>query len=448
MKSCLHKAFFIFLSLSFYSTTIAYDNSPWSEVVLIGPEKIPCRISVIDKADENETIIDWINKNFVTDKTSEQFYLPETVTDINVKGYSGVAFKTWVNLDIVQNLIVEKEGKFIFYSTPDDGDFNPNGSIVLQNLVNGVIYELFSDESTDSNNNRAIETAISAPTGVIASDGANYQFVNLSWKSSANAVSYEVWRAPSSSPSSLTKIGTTKQTSYSDNNCVTGGILGLVKYNYHVKAKDFWGFTSNLSAGDQGWSLLNIPIKVSASDGDPAISNSLYVKWDLVCGATSYVVKRGTTGVESSASIIGERTSPPLNDTGRPPGVKYWYWVQAKTSGGTSLSNWDTGYSNLNAPIGVNATDGSFSDRVVVSWSYVPNASHYQIWRNTTNSSNSATQIAEVEGEKTISYDDKKATPAGTIYYYWVKAKKTQSAPNVTVVSALSTFYNAGYIKK
>lgn len=126
----------ISMLMLFSGNSMGFDDTLfWSKVILIGPEKIPCSISSIDKADENETIIDWINMNYVTDQTSDKYYLPETATEITVDGYNGVAFKTWDNLNYVQNIIIEKESVLILYSTPDDDDFNPDGSVVFQKIL-------------------------------------------------------------------------------------------------------------------------------------------------------------------------------------------------------------------------------------------------------------------------------------------------------------------------
>ena len=54
-----------------------------------------------------------------------------------------------------------------------------------------------------------------------------------------------------------------------------------------------------------------------------------------------------------------------------------------------------------------------------VSWNAVPGAGSYQVWRNTTNNSATATEIAS--GIKDTTYDDATATP-GITYYYWVIA--------------------------
>ena len=72
-------------------------------------------------------------------------------------------------------------------------------------------------------------------------------------------------------------------------------------------------------------------------------------------------------------------------------------------------------------PTGVAASDETLADRVCVTWDTVNTASSYEVWRNGTNDSASASKISlqDVPG---TSYDDTSAS-ASTDYWYWVKAK-------------------------
>jgi hypothetical protein len=71
------------------------------------------------------------------------------------------------------------------------------------------------------------------------------------------------------------------------------------------------------------------------------------------------------------------------------------------------------------APADVSASDGTYLDRVAVSWSAASGATAYEVWRNTVDDSSSATAIAT--GVAGTGYDDAGAA-AGITYYYWVKA--------------------------
>jgi subtilisin family serine protease len=69
-------------------------------------------------------------------------------------------------------------------------------------------------------------------------------------------------------------------------------------------------------------------------------------------------------------------------------------------------------------PTNVVASDGSFSEKVTITWDLAANATSYQILRNTSDSSIGAVIL---EGNReTGTYDDTSGEP-GTLYYYWVK---------------------------
>ncbi len=68
----------------------------------------------------------------------------------------------------------------------------------------------------------------------------------------------------------------------------------------------------------------------------------------------------------------------------------------------------------------VQASDGTYADKVAVTWNTRSDAVGYTVYRNTVNDSGSAMAISS---ELTVgTYDDTTATP-GTIYYYWIKAR-------------------------
>jgi fibronectin type 3 domain-containing protein len=72
-------------------------------------------------------------------------------------------------------------------------------------------------------------------------------------------------------------------------------------------------------------------------------------------------------------------------------------------------------------PTAVSASDNTFADKIRVTWAAPANAAAYEVWRNTTNKSSSATKISttDVVG---MTYDDTTAA-TGKTYYYWIKAK-------------------------
>jgi len=98
------------------------------------------------------------------------------------------------------------------------------------------------------------------------------------------------------------------------------------------------------------------------------------------------------------------------------------------------LSGHATGIVNFGpaAPGPVAASDGTFADKVRITWDPVANASSYEVWRNTTN--DPATAALKSTPISTFYYDTDAV--AGTVYYYWVKAK---SASGTSVFSLSDT---------
>jgi fibronectin type 3 domain-containing protein len=167
-------------------------------------------------------------------------------------------------------------------------------------------------------------------------------------------------------------------------------------------------------------SVPKAPAGVQASDG--TYTDKVRVTWAAVSGATSYEVWRGPSSSSSSSTKIGSPTTTTHDDTSATAGTNYTYWVKAKNTAGTSgLSTPDSGCRTLPAPTNVQASNGTYTDKVRVTWTAVSGAASYEVWRGTSSSSSSASKI----GTATPStYDDTNAT-AGTTYEYWVKAKSS-----------------------
>lgn len=86
-------------------------------------------------------------------------------------------------------------------------------------------------------------------------------------------------------------------------------------------------------------------------------------------------------------------------------------------------------------PSYVAASDGQFTNQVLVEWNASAGATRYQVWRGTTSSSAQATKLAD--NVLTTSYSDTTAAP-GILYYYWVIACNDQ------ICTGFSS-YNTGF---
>jgi len=173
------------------------------------------------------------------------------------------------------------------------------------------------------------------------------------------------------------------------------------------------------------------PTGVSASDG--TWSDRVRILWNASAGATSYHVYRNTTNDSNTATDLGYVTGTGADDMSAVAGTTYYYWVKAFNAlGGSPFSSPDTGFRATGAaptptptpvpsgppvPTGVSASDGTYTDRVRITWNASTGATGYWIYRNTT-ASPPATEIAWVGSP---GYDDSTAVP-GQTYWYWVRA--------------------------
>ena len=75
-------------------------------------------------------------------------------------------------------------------------------------------------------------------------------------------------------------------------------------------------------------------------------------------------------------------------------------------------------------PTGVRASDGSYNNKVGVSWDVMRGATRYQVFRNISNDAGSAVSLGTTV-EATF-FD--RAAVAGQNYFYWVRAETANAA--------------------
>ena len=272
---------------------------------------------------------------------------------------------------------------------------------------------------SDFSNSDSGYEQLSVPTDVSANDGGFTDKVKVTWSTSTGATKYKVYRNTVDNSSSASDIsGEVTGTSFDDttaNPCET--------YYYWLKAGCDNGW-SDFSISDSGYKQLSVPTGISASDGD--YLSKVVITWNLSIGATKYKIYRSTVDNSSSASdISGEIAGTSFEDTTVLSGITYYYWTKAGCDNGWSdFSNSDSGYAKLSIPVNISATDGTFTNRVVITWSVPSGATGYEIYRGISNNPSNAILLASSESNN---YSDTSVELA-TKYYYWVKG--TASACN------------------
>ena len=253
--------------------------------------------------------------------------------------------------------------------------------------------------------------AFPAPTGVSAADSTATANIVVTWDAIEGVQFFQVWRY-SNERGRNELVGTSTTTSYKDSKNVEPG----VRYTYRVKAVFATG-SSAFSEPDKGSLKASSPT-VKASDGTSTSQISL--SWASTAGAVSYLIYRSTTSSSADAVQIASTSMLYYDDTAVARETIYYYWVRTATALDTSdFGTADSGYIGLPGASRVTATDGTYADKVVVSWNVVSGAQTYEIWRGDSDESSSATRV--MRGVKTTSWEDTEVTP-GARCWYWVKA--------------------------
>ncbi len=161
------------------------------------------------------------------------------------------------------------------------------------------------------------------------------------------------------------------------------------------------------------------PGNVTASDG--TYTDKVVVTWSASPGTTSYTVYRATSLTRlAKKTTLGTASGTSFNDITATPKITYYYYVKASNTYGTSnFSSYDAGYRSDGsppAPTNVSASDGTYTDKVVVTWSASTGATSYTVYRaNSIRRRARKTALGTVPG---TSFNDTTATPGRTYYYY------------------------------
>jgi fibronectin type 3 domain-containing protein len=183
--------------------------------------------------------------------------------------------------------------------------------------------------------------------------------------------------------------------------------------------------------------FISMPTNVQASDG--RYTNKVRVSWNASSGATSYKIYRSTSAA-GTKTLLGSRLETNFNDKTAIPGVTYHYWVTACkgsqcSSYSASDAGWrklippnNAGWQNLTPPTNVQASDGTYTNMVLVGWNASSGAKSYELYR-----------AISAAGTKTLlgnrlgtSFNDNTAIP-GITYHYWVTACKGSHCSSYSV---------------
>jgi len=176
------------------------------------------------------------------------------------------------------------------------------------------------------------------------------------------------------------------------------------------------------------------PTNVQASDG--TYGNKIVISWDEPSSPFNlfYQVFRNTTNNSSTGDPLCDDwlEVAPYDDTTASPGQDYYYWVKASDTflglRPGPFSSSDDGWLNLSPPTNVEATDGFYDNKVVISWDPPIGATHFKVWRSTNSNINTAEPLS-TSWTPNNSFTDYTAVTI-TQYFYWVKSAMNASGEN------------------
>ncbi|MDD4117393.1 MAG: autotransporter-associated beta strand repeat-containing protein [Kiritimatiellae bacterium] len=207
------------------------------------------------------------------------------------------------------------------------------------------------------------------------------------------------------------------------------GLTEDVTYYYRVRAESSGGCTSGNSETQPVITTTDVPDEppvLAASDGTS--TDHIELEWGDVLTETAYFVYRGTSDVFGGADRIHTNAMSVTNwlDETATPGQLYYYWVSGTNQNGEGdESNSDPGYRLLGMVTNVDASQGTSSNHVTVTWDDLEGETGYGVWRNRDNDTNTAECVGTVSAG-TLSFNDTTAIP-GWDYHYWVLATNSTS---------------------
>jgi fibronectin type 3 domain-containing protein len=264
----------------------------------------------------------------------------------------------------------------------------------------------------------ATTTAPPAPTG-LAADPANGS-IDLTWKPSAGATSYSVYRGTAPGAEGATPVGTATSNSFTDT-----GLANGTGYYYTVAASNTGGTSAKSAETNTVPTAAVVAPPVPFGVVVTTASGQIQLQWTFEENATSYRIYRGTTPGGENATALATTSSSSYPDSAVTSGVTYYYKITALTAATESArsSEYSANTSGTGTapptPTGLVATGGNAS--VALTWTASAGATSYSIYRGTAAGAEGATPVGTATSN---SFTDTGLTN-GTTYYYKITASNT-----------------------
>jgi len=263
-----------------------------------------------------------------------------------------------------------------------------------------------------------VDTPIAAPTNISATDGTYDSKIVVTWTASADAGSYEVYRATDGV--TFVKLGETTSTTYEDTSSTSNVLTTKLNYTYSVRTVS-GSKTSNFSTTDTGYISdfgLITDLAADTSTGYIALT------WTLISDSSvSYDIYR-SIGNTTDFTLIATDSSP-YTVGGTQPDTTYYFKVIPKKTG---ITGQDSNIVNATLtfdkyrPDAPTASDNQIG-KINITWTQITTATSYKLYRSA-DVAGTFTQIGTDFASDILAYTDTGVT-ANTYYYYKIQAVKS-----------------------
>ena len=251
--------------------------------------------------------------------------------------------------------------------------------------------------------------------GAVSADSVNAITVDVSW-AATGADTFKVFRAPYTPGARqyqlLAKVVTSP---YRDLTASPS-----TRYNYTVTAKNAFGDTSSIDAADAARDSVNTPSGIPTGvRADSVSATSVDVSWTAVAGAANYAIYRAPNSPGSPLfQRVGYSNGSPYRDATASPSGNTIYAVRAcfDSDDTSAISASDSVLTPPAAP-GTVTPQALSSSTIRLTWTKVPSAGSYIIYRSSVNSTTIAASDATVD---TVFLDN--GLDSAKTYYYAVSS--------------------------
>ncbi|MBC8185853.1 chitobiase/beta-hexosaminidase C-terminal domain-containing protein [candidate division KSB1 bacterium] len=198
---------------------------------------------------------------------------------------------------------------------------------------------------------------------------------------------------------------------------------------------------SDISSETTHSNQISAPNNITATEG--VYPDKIVISWDASNDATHYQVFRGEeNNTLNVIPITGWQNDLTFSDKPPLPGKNYYYWVKAASNqngeNGSGLSQNGTGWMKLKAPSVISVSQGTFADKIEISWQPVVGANYYRVFRS--NNPNIESMQFRDDWKTETSYNDYSVVK-GTNYYYTIKSSINQDGDRPSDFSEIYSGY-------